>query len=351
MRRARLSLPSPSLVISGAALIIAAAGTGYAAQMQGGHQAPVAATTRSTCVSTTSLCPPALRRAVDREIGAYVRAKRAQLVGPRGRVGPRGAQGIPGLTGQAGKTGDPGAPGVGIDALFGNGSDGTQTISTATTLTRDMYYSNLTLAPGAVLDTGGFRVFVSGTLTLQSGSRISRNGIDATAASPAAGLVAGTLGGSAAGANMGLCAGASSFNSLGGAGGVGVSCPGGPVMPPAASAGGARAFDNALGALTGRTLDGTIVTGGAGGGGGSTSTGNAGSGGGVLVIAARSVVVTGSASITANGGAPAGDGGGGGGGVVVVVSATPQPGALTLSANGGGASPHTGQAGFSAWLS
>jgi hypothetical protein len=52
------------------------------------------------------------------------------------------------------------------DSIFGEGTDGAVTISSGTTyLTKDMYYTNLTINSGATLFTNGFRVFVNGTLT------------------------------------------------------------------------------------------------------------------------------------------------------------------------------------------
>jgi hypothetical protein len=276
--------------------------------------------------------------------------------GPRGATGPKGSIGPAGVPGSTGASGQPGPAGVGIDRLFGNGADGNQTITANTSLTRDTYYHDLTVSSGVTLNPGGFRILVSGTLTLQSGARISRDGDDATASGPPAGLTPGSLGGSGPGANHGLCSGGSTTNALGGTGGTGGTspgtlCPGGPATPPAASVGGPQVFDAVPQAVSGRTLDGTIVSGGSGGGGGSTSSDNGGAGGGVVIIAARSVSVTGTATISAIGGANAGDGGGGGGGVVVVVSTSPQPPGLTVSAAGGGSSPHTGNAGFATWLS
>jgi hypothetical protein len=264
--------------------------------------------------------------------------------GRRGAVGPRGRMGARGITGNAG------VAGIGISGIFGSGADGSQTITASTTLTRDMYYDDLTVGPGVTLNPGGFRVFVSGALTLRNGSRISRDGNDATVSGPAAGLTGGSLGGSAPGANQGLCVGGTSVHSLGDVGGTGASCPGGPTSAPTASVGGMQAFDNPLAALTGRTLDGVIVSGGAGGGGGSSASGNGGAGGGVVIVAARSVSVTGSAAITAVGGANSDDGGGGGGGVAVVVSTSPTPAGLTLSVAGGGSASHVGSAGFAEWL-
>src|SRR2546426_12736233 len=100
------------------------------------------------------------------------------------------------------------ADGIG---LFGDGSDGDVTITKtkSTFLTRDMYYNNLTIESGQTLNPNGFRVFVSGTLTLEDGARISRDGNDATAVinpvshevsgEAGAALRAGTLGGSGGG--------------------------------------------------------------------------------------------------------------------------------------------------------
>lgn len=49
-----------------------------------------------------------------------------------------------------------------IEAAFGDGSDGDVTISSPTTLTRNMYYNNLTV--NDVLTTDGYRIFVKNTL-------------------------------------------------------------------------------------------------------------------------------------------------------------------------------------------
>ncbi len=54
----------------------------------------------------------------------------------------------------------------GGDAIFGEGTDSDVTIASGTTtLTKDMYYNNLTVNSGATLFTNGFRVFVKGTFT------------------------------------------------------------------------------------------------------------------------------------------------------------------------------------------
>jgi hypothetical protein len=246
----------------------------------------------------------------------------------------------------------PTTPGIGMNTLFGDGLDGDVTITDATTLTGDMYYQNLTISAGTSLNPGGFRVFVSGTLTLANGASIARNGNNALGSNGGAALEAGTLGGSGAGGNF-FNPATSAANSLGGSGGS-PQFNGGVASPPAASAGGGGVFRSALQALSGRSLDGAVVYG--GGGGGSNIFNGGGGGGGVVVVVARKVVVSGSPTfIGAHGGSGSGSaasgGGGGGGGVVVVITTTPQPAGLTLSADGGGsASGFSGAAGFKAWL-
>ena len=225
--------------------------------------------------------------------------------------------------------------------LFGDGSDLDVTITKSTFLPRDMYYNNLTIESGQTLHPNGFRVFVSGTLTLNRGARISRDGNDA----PGAALSAGTLGGSGAGGNWLQYSTQPVANSLGGSGGGVDRGYGGVASPPDASAGGGGVFRSALQALSGRSLNGTVVKGGGGGNGG---------GGGVVVVAARKVVVSGyTATISANGGQSVG-GSGGGGGVVVVITTTAQPAGLKLSASGGDGyadfPDSKGADGFTAWL-
>lgn len=64
---------------------------------------------------------------------------------------------------------------LGGDEVFGFGQDGDVTIASDTTLSRDMYYNNLTINSNCDLDTNGYRVFVKGTLTFTDAtSRIGR---------------------------------------------------------------------------------------------------------------------------------------------------------------------------------
>jgi len=266
--------------------------------------------------------------------------------GPAGPAGPQGAAGAPGGEGAKGDPGAPGAPGapgtngtngIGLTGLFGSGTEADATFTANQTFAIDRYYHDLTINPGVQINTGGFRLFVSGTLTLGNGARIHRNGNASTAVSAGAALPAGTLGGSAAGgADGGSCAAGTLANALGGAGGASTCAAGGQTTPPSATEGGADVFASATQALTGRTLDGTRVNGGAGGTGSpNAGGGGGGGGGGVVVVAARSIVTPGTATISADGGQRGTTGAGsGGGGVVVVVTTSPKPAGLTVSANG-----------------
>ena len=92
---------------------------------------------------------------------------------------------------------------IGNDSIYGGGQDGTVVIASNTSLTRDMYYDNLTINSGSHLNTNGFKVFVKNTLTVNGSIGIYNN------ASITTGTVSGTsasatnttkaIGGSAAG--------------------------------------------------------------------------------------------------------------------------------------------------------
>ena len=56
------------------------------------------------------------------------------------------------------------------DEIYGSGADGNVTVATNTTITRDMYYNNLTIADGVHLNTAGFRVFVRNSLAFSTAS-------------------------------------------------------------------------------------------------------------------------------------------------------------------------------------
>ena len=83
---------------------------------------------------------------------------------------------------------------LGNDSVYGTGLDGNVVIATDTTLTSDMYYQNLTVNPGVILKTNGFRVFVKETLTLNGliGSGTSGGG------EPVSSVPTGTVSGTSA---------------------------------------------------------------------------------------------------------------------------------------------------------
>lgn len=256
-----------------------------------------------------------------------------------------------------------------VSQYYGSGADGTVIAATGT-LTKDMYYDNLTVNNNIVLSTGGFRIFVKGTLTLAGTGRISGDGGvgadggaggTATGGSIGIGVAGGAGGAAGAAGTVGTSSnpGAGSAGGAGGSGLAGAQAGGaaGAVTQPAAANGGTVIFYDTALAIRGRDLANNLVTGGAGGGGGGGGTGKVGGGGGsggrVVVIAAATV--TGSGTITAAGGAggaglnhateSAGGGGGGGGGSVVLLYKTLNGfSASQLSAAGGagGAAGGTG---------
>jgi hypothetical protein len=133
---------------------------------------------------------------------------------------------------------------IGAQNYFGNGFDGSSTISATTTLTRDMYYTNLTV--NAQLNTGGYKIFVNGTLTGNTSGIIKSP--TPSAASGQTGAVSSTVG---------------DFSNLpGGSGGANSNCNNGSGSP---SSGGAS--PNASHSLS--------TTGGAGAAGASETNGGA----------------------------------------------------------------------------
>lgn len=100
-------------------------------------------------------------------------------------------------------TGSAGDPLAMVDDLllviFGDGSDGDVTISGTTTLSRDMFYDDLTVDVGGRLFGGGIRIHVAGTLTLNgtihadgNDGANALNGTNATAACSSAQAGTGT---------------------------------------------------------------------------------------------------------------------------------------------------------------
>lgn len=277
--------------------------------------------------------------------------------------------------------------------IYGNGVDGSFDLSggaapTGMTLVgstyflvRDWYATSGRIRSGFALDTGGFRLFGTGTLTVDSGGVYMADGANGSNGANAAG--AGTpAGGAGGGAVQGYTAGASTSGSAGhnGQTGVGVAAANASLAigEGGAGGGGGRGENAWTGAAGGAASTGNGVTvsrsrstgstlflqdysltyaliqGGTGGKGGSSGAGDgvsrgaAGGGGGAggRVLATWFRTVANAGRISANGGnggnggntdgnGGAGGGGGGGGGGFNYLYHDVYSGAGTFTASGG----------------
>lgn len=176
---------------------------------------------------------------------------------------------------------------------FGDGRDGNVTISATTTLTRDMYYNNLTV--NSVLIPNGFRIFVKDTLSGTGLIMANGNaGTNAVTTTPGNGGAATTTGyfsnvpGANGGANMANGQNASStITAIGSIGGAGGSSAGGGTGGTA----GATTTDSVFGQIGWLTVSGVDFStssslirlkscAGSGGGSGGINNGNTGGAGG-----------------------------------------------------------------------
>ena len=98
---------------------------------------------------------------------------------------------------------------------FGDGNDGDVIISVDTTLTRDMFYENLTINNGVSLNVGSYRIFVKETL-INNGT-IHNNGNNASGNTAGAAIASGSLPGAVAGVNGGSAVAISNGALTGGA--------------------------------------------------------------------------------------------------------------------------------------
>lgn len=234
---------------------------------------------------------------------------------------------------------------VPVSTTYGNGSDGAVTISSNTTLARDMYYSSLSVSAGVTLQSNGYRIFVSGSCVVSGtiandGSNGTNNG--GVPGAGGAGGAAGTLGGGGRGVGSGGAGLASSPNGVfgvtntGGAGNGGsnggtytwywhLSPLGNYQLIP-------EAMKEIIYSTAGTSLG---ITGGVGGGEGAQGSG--GGGGGVIAIIAHDLTVITGGSIHANGGNwdPNHWGGGGAGGLILIVTANSYTNNGTIACNGG----------------
>lgn len=249
--------------------------------------------------------------------------------------------------------------------------DGSALISSNLSLTRNMYYTDLTINSGVTLNTNGWRIVITGTLTL--------NGTIANDGSDASGIIAGVgsapiyttyLGTGTAGgegltrSNSGVPGVSALYQCAGGAGGKGgdtfdtyVGGSGGSIIPISNIDGGIETLSTMPIAFLGRLISNNYyIMGGTGGGSGGCNKKNAsivrsgagGGAGGFIIVAAKTIV--GNGSITAKGGngssatfsvtgnqSPGGigGGGGGGGGCIIVITQGTLPATITLNVKGG----------------
>jgi hypothetical protein len=239
-----------------------------------------------------------------------------------------------------------------FEDIFGDGSDGAATISSNTSLTADMHYTNLTVDATFTLDAAGFRIFVSGVLTVNG--TIARDGNAGTNGATAAGIGAGGAGGAggaalATGSLYGAAAGVAGGNgepltsntgtngtslakcmgSAGSAGGIGGDPTGGGFAAGSAGAKTGTVFNkptSVIGAFmlydifpAADNLRSSAGSGSGSGGGwrgagsnGAGGGGGSGSSGGIVAVYAREIIIGAAGIIRANGGA-GGDGGSDGG--------------------------------------
>lgn len=260
----------------------------------------------------------------------------------------------------------------------GDGSDGDVTISSPTTLARDMYYNNLTVT--STLTTGGFIIFVKGTLN-GAGTIQAADGNAGTAGGAGGGVNGGTAGvggaasttgrfktnvggagasgqGAGGGGGVGTAGGSGNLGTSGGAGGGGGNS-GNNGNGFAGGAAGSVSLNTKIGITRFNTIYGLEIpltgilahykpsSGGGGGGsagsggaGGGTAGSSGGSGGGgasgglVYIVCgtwAGTFIIKTIGGAGGNGGASSGGyqspggpggGGGGGGGCAVIVYAT-----------------------------
>lgn len=283
-------------------------------------------------------------------------------------------------------TAPPSLPQFGIGNLGNATFDGSTTIfgmvpsGNVYTLTFDQCYANVTVNTGVTINTGGYRLFCTGTLTLSGTAKIHRNGNDASGTTAGAAhangsLAGGTGGGASAGGAggsfsstgmgglhdgsstaLGGAAGANgsdgnvAFRGGGGGGGLSAGGTGGACSNQAATNGGPD-INSMLQGTCFRTPATRVNSATGGGGGGSASAGAGGGGGGWVVVGARNLAGTGTieakggAGGNATAGAQRGGGAGGGGGIIVCIYNTNAGVTFSVAGGSGGSGQSGGGAG------
>jgi len=253
---------------------------------------------------------------------------------------------------------------------FGTGVDGDHTVVGAEIMLRDRFYRNLTIKAGGSLRTLGFRLYVSGKLTIEVGGLLHNSGEDGQNGADAIAGFSRALGGN----------GAPTTNMLGGGkGGDGGfddqdGLPGQtvteyPAAEPIKNAGNGGNGTSGVGGAGGTSIPqfgfgtymistmvmGSFVSGGPGGGGGAGNDGGGdvgfggggGGGGGTMMVSAKTIDAAPStiASLGGKGGDGASDGAGGGvggggggavGGTIIIVTNDPSPPVVNFAGGVGG---------------
>jgi len=229
--------------------------------------------------------------------------------GPAGPTGPQGPAGYPGSPGPSGSDGPPGSAGPqgtpGVLALYGDGSDGSLTISTAVD-----WIAN---PPNGTLQLSNLTITSAGSLNIPSGLVIR---------------VAGNV--SISGL---ITVGVSPYRSNT----VAVGCT---SVPPSVNPGGTSGAVGLSPTLARRFLKPGFFGGGAGGAGQVGGGAGAAGGGNLTILAMGSILIAAGGSIRASGasGDPSGSlgaGGGGAGGVIVLASKSSISNQGSLIASGG----------------
>ena len=264
--------------------------------------------------------------------------------------------------------------------LFGDGSDGDVVVSTEINLAKDMFYNNLTVESGGIINTKSFRIFVKDQFIKKPGGIVRNSGNNGAVGTTvggaggtaiASGSLPGGLAGGAGGYGYGTAQdgfdGIDAAKSLGsagsGGGGGGNGIPGSGWRGGAGGDGGSQTgtIFNIINSFSSAyylidilpTIVAMTISAGSGGGGGGgapnsfASGGGAGSTGAMIWIAANRMFIEGTTEIRCNGGnggngaAPwhTSDGGGGGGagapGGVIILIYGEKTGTGTLSVAGG----------------
>jgi hypothetical protein len=154
-------------------------------------------------------------------------------------------------------------------AIFGTGYDGDATISANTTFTRPMFYRNLTISSSAIVDNGGFPVYVSDVLTRTGTAKITNNGIDGTAGANGSGGGAGS-GGAAGALPPGIMVAYGTVSGAGSAGGASANTDGNNGNAALSQTFGATTSTGVQGGAGGNANPSSKVGGSGGGGGGAT---------------------------------------------------------------------------------